>query len=537
MPVPDAGGDSPQPPPSEQNASIEAAPQPAWPSPTTEPVAAPIEAALAGWRRIDFSSPLAFGALAVAYVASRAPFLNDGYGANANAWRVALSAYWLRQHHEYYPSRVPGYPLPDLASAAVIRGGWLATNSLTLLISLAGLWLFARIVRELELPTAPLVVLGFAFTPLLWINSMTTMDYMWALTFILACYYALLLGQVPLAGILLGLAAASRLTSIAFIVPFSVYVVRDGRRRELRDFVVWSIAVTMLAFLPVIWRYGPDFINFYDARVSSGEVLRVVAEGCLGLIGAAAVVFAAALSLPRLSRLPSDFVRDKHVTLWVLIIVFTVLMFARLPHEAAFLIPAYPFGFFVMSRYFRTGALVFAIAAIVIAGFVDVRTRGADLNAHALRHALIGQGLVLANRSTMDAQLAFTHELEQQPIANHSIVMLGYSYPQFAVLNRQRLTIGTLETDTSAYSELSDKGTAVDGQRAITYVSVLDRADFDRFLADRFNIYYTPDAGRATLALFGYRPGSFDGRNGVPVKQIAIAGAPPRAIGEANTPR
>lgn len=366
---------------------------------------------------------------------------------------------------------------------------------------------------------------------------MNTMDYMWALTFILACYYALLRGQVPLAGILLGLAAASRLTSIAFAVPFIVYIVRDGRRRELRDFIVWSVAVTMLAFLPVIWKYGPDFINFYDASVSSGEVLRLVAEGCLGLIGALAFVLGAVFSLPRLSRLPSDFVRDKHVTLWVLVIIFTVLMFARLPHEAAFLIPVYPFGFFVMSRYFRTGALTFAIVAIVLAGFVDVRTRGANLNAHALSHARIGQGLVLADRSTMNAQTAFTHQLERQTFPDHSIVMLGFSYPQFAVLNRHRLTIGTLETDMSAYSQLSDKGKAVDPQRSITYVWVLDRADFDRFRADRFNIYYTPDAARAASALFHYHPGAFDGRDGVPVKQIAVAAEPPRAIGEANTPR
>jgi len=51
---------------------------------------------------------------------------------------VALSSHWLWDHHEFYPSRLPGYPVPELASAAVIKGGWLATNSLTLLISLAG---------------------------------------------------------------------------------------------------------------------------------------------------------------------------------------------------------------------------------------------------------------------------------------------------------------------------------------------------------------------------------------------------------------
>ena len=140
----------------------------------------------------DLSQPLAFLGLAMAYVASRAPFVNIGFGTDPDAWRVAQSGYWLWDQHSFYPSRLPGYPIPEFASAAVIKGDWLATNSLTVLVSLVGLWFFARIVRELGLPNRGLLVAGFAFTPLLWINSMTTMDYMWALTFILGSYYCLI---------------------------------------------------------------------------------------------------------------------------------------------------------------------------------------------------------------------------------------------------------------------------------------------------------------------------------------------------------
>ena len=105
-----------------------------------------------------------------------------------------------------------------------------STNSLTLLVSLVGVWFFARIVRELGLPNRALIVAGFAFTPLLWINGMTTMDYMWALTFILASYYFLIKEQTGWSALLLGCAAASRSTSLLMIVPFLVYLWRDGRR-------------------------------------------------------------------------------------------------------------------------------------------------------------------------------------------------------------------------------------------------------------------------------------------------------------------
>jgi hypothetical protein len=490
-----------------------------------------------GWLDLDLSRPLAFVALAVVYVASRAPFMNVGYGANPNAWRVALSAYWLRGQHEFYPSRLPGYPIHELASAAVIRGGWLATNSLTLLVSLIGVWFFASIVRKLQAPNPALIVAGFAFTPLLWINSMATMDYMWALTFILGCYYFLLNGQVPFAAIMLGLAVASRPTSLVFAVPFIIYVIRDGRRRELRDFVVWTIAVPMLAYMPIVWRYGPGFLDFYDASVGYLEVLRLVARDSVGLIGAVAVLAGAAISLPRLVRLPVDFVRDKHVTVWLLAIAATLVVFLRLPHESAFLIPMYPFAFLVMARYFRRGVLIAAVAAILVAGFVDVRTRGADLDATALRHPRIGQGLVLANRSTMQAQVAYAHDIAKQQVPDHSVVLLGRMYPYFAVLNRDRLTLDILDKDTSSLSQLSDKGKAVDAQHNIIYVQLPDQAAFAHDVSQRYNMFFTPDAALGAAALYGYRPGLHDGDSGVPVKPLAVPGDPPRGIGAAETPR
>src|SRR4051812_38781593 len=91
---------------------------------------------------IDLSRPLAFIALAAVFVASRVPFIDNGYGTKPDAWRIALSGYWLWDQHEFYPSRLPGYPVPELSYAAVVKGGWVATNSLTIAVSLVGLWFF-----------------------------------------------------------------------------------------------------------------------------------------------------------------------------------------------------------------------------------------------------------------------------------------------------------------------------------------------------------------------------------------------------------
>jgi len=102
------------------------------------------------------------------------------------------------------------------------------------------------------------------------------------------------------------------------LVPLAAYLVRDGRRDELRDFFVWTLVVPMLAFLPIAWTYGAGFLNFYDAKIGVRTVIRLLAKDSLGLIGAIGVGLGMLLSLPRLVKLPGDVLRDKHVMTWVL---------------------------------------------------------------------------------------------------------------------------------------------------------------------------------------------------------------------------
>lgn len=457
----------------------------------------------------DVTRPVAFAVLAIAYIASRAPFVNIGYGTDPDAWRVALGGYWLWDHGEYYPSRLPGYPLPELASAAVIKGGAVATNLLVVLVSLAGVWLFARIARDLEIPHRFLIVIGFAFAPLLWINSMTTMDYMWALTFVLGAYYFLIRERNIVAGVFVGLAAASRSTSILMLLPFALYLWRDGKRDDILRFGAIAIAVAAVAYTPVVWAYGFRFLNFYDSKVGYLNVLRLLGKDCLGLIGAIGVLVAIGLSAKRLARLPADVVADKHTAVWVLAMALTVAVFLRLPHESAYLIPLYPFGFLLMAKYFQRWVLAGVVSAILLAGFVDLTSPGEDITTEAFTHARLGEGLVLSNRDTMRAQISFSHELEQLNIPDNTVVMTGFIYPQFAVLNRHRLELGVLEKDESSISQLSDKGKATDRQHNIVYSWLLDFEDFERFRNEGYDFMYTQDAGRSTAALYKFRPGLY----------------------------
>jgi hypothetical protein len=223
-----------------------------------------------------------------------------------------------------------------------------------------------------------------------------------------------------------------------------------------------------------------------------------------------AVLAGIAVSLPRLSRLPFDFMRDKQVMLWVLIIAIGVFIFARLPHEAAYLLPVYPFGFMLMAKYFRTAVLVPVVAAVVLTSFVDLTTPGDEIGFGELAEARPGGGLILSNRDTMNAQIEYVRDIENYEIPENSVVSLGFVYPHFAVLNRDDLELGILEKDNDAISQLSDKGKA-DEPGAITYVWLLEYEKFIELRDQGRRFFYTLDAGRSTAALYEYRPGLFGG--------------------------
>ncbi len=469
---------------------------------------------------LDFTRPLAFAALAAVYVASRIPWLDLGYGTDPDAWRVALTGKYLWAEGDYLPSRLPGYPLHEFITAAMIKGGWVWTNLSTVLISLVGVYVFARLARELNIANRGALTIAFAFAPLLWINSVMTMDYMWALTFMLAAYLALLRRAPTLAGLSLGVAAGFRLPSLVMLLPFWLLLWRTGRREDLRPLTATAAAATLVAYTPVLMRYEfLNMFNFYDQAIPLSVVTRQLGKEALGVIGALAILGALAVSLPRLRRFPSDLASDPHVLTWTAAVLVFVVSYARLPHEIAYLIPVFPFGFFLMSRYLSRGVLVGALSVVILAGFVDITSPDDSLgvSADTFTEASIGKGLLLSDMQTLNNQMDFARELREVTVTKEdvtgspSVVITGFIYPELVVLYADELDIGILEEDLGAISQLSDKGKAVDVERNIEYVWLLDYETFKQFKENEKRVFFTDDAARSTYSVYGYRPGYLGG--------------------------
>ncbi len=477
----------------------------------------------------DLTQPLPFLIIAIVFFALRLPWINFGHGTDPDAWRVALTAHHLLETGDYFPSRLPGNPLHELVTTLFIPGGWVATNLATATVSLAGVYLFGRIVRLHGLPDPAILVVGFAFTPLLLINSIATMDYMWALTAILGAYYCAQTGRPIWAGILIGVTAGFRLQGAAIWLPLAFLAWRRGRKADVAPMTAAAAGVGLLAFAPVLVVYGLDFFNYFDAPVGYQDVLRLLGKEALGVIGGIGVLIGLAISLPRLRSLPADLRIDPAVAAWLLLITVFFVSFLRLPHEIAYLIPVFPFGFLLMGRYLTRPALAVAVGAILLAGAVDITTPDRGLG---LTSATIGKGLVLSNADTMSAQRNFVEEIIEADVPDHSVVMTGFNFPQLAVRERDHLEPGILQRDYGAISMLSDRGEAVDGERDIRYVWLLTYETFQALRSQGYSMFLVPDAARGTVALYDYRPAIL-GATFLALEQTA----PPIAEGTSETDR
>jgi hypothetical protein len=237
----------------------------------------------------------------------------------------------------------------------------------------------------------------------------------------------------------------------------------------------------------------------------------------LGVIGALALLFAVVVSLPRLRGLLRDLWNDTHVLIWAVVIVVYFASYTRLPHEIAYLSPLFPFGYFLLSRYLSRGLLVGALAIVVVSGFVDITSPGdalSGINASTFTGARIGKGMLLSDIETLDNQREFARELREvslsrETVREPAIVIVGFIYPELVVLHKDELDVDILEDDLEAISQLSDKGIARDKTRAVEYVWLLELEEFLGFQERGTNIYFTADAARSTLSVYGYRPALF----------------------------
>ena len=426
----------------------------------------------------------------------RLPFLAPGYGVDPDAWRIAADGRAIAETGAYASSRAPGNPIPELTAALLCRGGPLALNGVTALLSAVAVAIFALTLRRLGVRDSLLGALALGFTPVIAVNSANAMDYVWALAFLLIAHDAALRGRAIEAGVMLGLAAGCRITSL-LIAPALIVILIDprlgsaGASRAIR-FALALAVISFAAFLPALITYGPGFLHGYGHGYPPPlYVLKNATVDVWGLIGCAAIAFAMAAVIatrgaPAMSRVSSGC-----VFAWGLAVALELAAFLTLPHQAEYLIPAVPFvlllGACVLSpRIFRALAIALIVSSLVLKASELGKPDSPSVSATSVR---LGSGRLVLD---LRGPLLIEHDRRQR----------GVEYIDRVIARGATLPPGSV---VSAYEWLPFLRVRLGGTRqgGVEYVHVLYRAEIERHRAAGDSLYDLPGAEDESVRING----------------------------------
>jgi len=349
---------------------------------------------------------------AVAVLLTRLPWIGSGYGSDPDGYRVVMVARQIARSGVYEASRLPGFPVYEYLTALSAWSAPWVSNAVTALFSVASFVLFAMIARELGVRRYLLIALAFAMTPVVYLSSCCTMDYIPALAGQLAATYAVLRRRPVLAGVLLGLAIGCRITAGALALPLCLWILlstaRSAALRQCLAFGITLLLTAALCFVPVWRRYGVDFFAFYDngwyppLDVVFTRALPLV-WGALGLVALLGLLCAAPLYY-RFARSALSDARTRHALVLALAAVALYLIaFLRLPDEAGYLLPAVPFVLLVIALLAPPRAVAALAAALLLSSWIGWQHARPTLEGLIVEDHLVRESQQRSTREIIDA--------------------------------------------------------------------------------------------------------------------------------------
>ena len=291
---------------------------------------------------------------------------------------MVSAAKHIMETGQYIYSRPPGNPLYEYIISFVASASPWVSNLLSALISSISSIFFALILHHIKIKNYIILSIFFSFVPIIYINSTNTMDYMFALTFALASIYFVLTRHLLLSGVFIGLAIGCRLTYIALILPLTLWILFDKDNQQITKqilyFLSMSIIISLIVFFPVFSTYGLSFFTFSD-NIEYPTILSLLIIGVYGVWGLTYLVsFIIMLTIIFWNQTYNKMnfsIKSKKVLYFSISIIFIyTIIFLRLPHESAYLIPIVPFiiisfAILIQSYYIKTIVIIVIIVTFI----------------------------------------------------------------------------------------------------------------------------------------------------------------------------
>ncbi len=356
---------------------------------------------------------------------SRVLFIGNGFGLDPDSWRLANTARTIALTGEYSYSRAPGYPIPELVYSLMWEAPPFYFNLVTAIFSVGVFLLAAVIFRKANVKLPLFSAFTMLFIPVIYVNSVSTMDYMWALTFVMGSLWLTLERRYLMAGALLGLAAGCRITSLGMVIPLGVliYLQQTDSLRSLLKFFAATLAVGLVVFLPGFSTYRLGFLTFYEGEYPAAlALIKRASVDVWGIPGSIAILAAILLLMARLGKVKSLLMsKDALFLASVTAIALYVLLFLRLPYEAGYLIPVTPFLFIMLGTVLERKVLTGVYVLIILSPFVlGINNRELAIDGPILQDRL-------ARNETEKLATQVLQKASQ--LENDSVVVAGYYLP------------------------------------------------------------------------------------------------------------
>lgn len=252
------------------------------------------------------------------------------------------------------------------------------------------------------------------------------MDYLWALTFLLGSFYLSLEKKPLYAGILLGIAVSFRITSLVMILPLAVLwrapLKSPGKLKNLFLFAAPAIAISSLTYIPIFIRFKFFSMRFMGPHTGFWDSLKRATVEAWGEIGVIGLFLLTLFLLFWKKKRPVITAEGSGRILIVcgLTILVYILLFAKFPLEAGYLIPMIPFVLIIAGIILPGRFVIPLCIALICSPFLSLKP-GKSLF----------QGMMIGDFQGRRLKLQQTQRIIRkiQKLPPRSILVCGDMYP------------------------------------------------------------------------------------------------------------
>lgn len=343
-------------------------------------------------------------------VATRIPFLFDGFGHEEDSWGLVVNAWEMNETGHYSASRFPGHPLQEYFYVLIWNQPAWVWNSLSCLLSVVAVVSFYHAMKYSGFNYAFETSLMFACTPIFYISGTYTIDYAWSLAFILFSFSAISCGKYYWCGILLGLAIGCRITSGVFIIPWALLLLN---RLDLKQWIIDVLKIGIpMAVIGITW-YIPAYINYgsgffdYSDQFPYPPISKVVYKASMGVFGLLGIIALTVAVIAWIRRKDKSATHPPAITspARMTVIIFTIIAlhiisYLRLPQKSGYLLAIVPFALLLVTMYstrkiIRAVTVLFVLSSFIFSVNLTDPLRGAESSPLAAKFNISGQEIFI----------------------------------------------------------------------------------------------------------------------------------------------